>query len=437
MNIFSGSVDTRREILTVSELTARVRALIEREVGSLWVRGEISNFRIVSSGHGYGTLKDARCQLRLAIFRNSLGALGFLPEDGMEVLARGRVTVYEPRGEYQIVCEWIEPVGEGAAAVALKQLREKLQAEGLFDPERKQALPFLPQVIGVVTSPTGAAIRDVLRVLDRRYANLHVLVSPCKVQGVDAPLEIVTALRTLDERGGLDVILVTRGGGSTEDLSAFNDERVVRAIASMRVPVISAVGHEVDWTLADLAADLRCPTPSAAAETVVREKASLVEQVGALSLRLRHGICEYLVDLHAGLEQTGRRLIHPRRRLEEGAQRLDDLRERMRRAARSGVADRWVRVTNLSRTIFLLVRHRLPLGRARLAGAMGRLQSLSPLAVLDRGYSITRTLPARAVVRSAEQAPPGTCLEITVHRGNLRARVEKSEAPSGKRRRGI
>jgi exodeoxyribonuclease VII large subunit len=435
MELFDRPEESRREVLTVSELTARVRAALEHEVGSVWVRGELSSFRVVSSGHGYGTLRDERSQLRLAIFRGALGVLGFRPEEGMEVLARGRVSVYEPRGEYQIICEWLEPVGEGAASIALKQLREKLQAEGLFDPDKKRPLPFLPQTIGVVTSPTGAAVRDVLRVLDHRYANLHVLVSPCKVQGADAAIEIVAALRALEERGGLDVIIVTRGGGSAEDLSAFNDERVVRAIARARVPVISAVGHEIDWTLADLAADLRCATPSAAAERVVREKSSLQEKVGSLSLGLQHAIREFLVDLHARLDQTGRRLVHPRRRLEETAQRLDDLAERVRRAARSALHDRRVRLTGLSRSLFLLARHRFPLWRARLQGVTGRLESLSPLAVIERGYSITRTLPSRAVLRSPGEAPPGTLLEITVRRGVLEARVEKSGLRGGGSRR--
>jgi exodeoxyribonuclease VII large subunit len=434
----------------VSDLTLRVRAAIERDLAHLYVRGELSNFRVVGSGHGYGTLKDDRSQIRLAIFRNTLGVLGFVPENGRTYVAGGRVGVYEARGEYQIVCESLVPDGEGAAAVALRQLRERLAAEGLFDRERKRPLPFLPRTIGVATSPTGAAIRDVLRVLDRRFTNLRVVVSPCKVQGADAPLEIVAALRALEAVRGLDLILLTRGGGSAEDLSAFNDERVVRAIASAPVPVISAVGHEIDWTLADLVADLRCSTPSAAAEMVVREKAALAEQVGALGLRLAAAARDLLGDLRARAQAIARRLVHPRRRLQEIAQRLDDLGERLRRASARALADSRRRMAVASarlalrspgarvveehaRVASLLARlevsacHRIAMGRERLAGAAGRLDSLSPLAVLDRGYSITRSLPSEAIVRAASDAPPGTRLSIRVRRGKLVVRVEETE----------
>lgn len=449
MDLIPQPAGSRQKPLSVSDVTARVRLAIERDVGRVWVVGELSNFRVAGSGHGYGTLKDDRSQLRLVAFRNTLGVIGFVPRDGMTLLARGTVGVYESRGEYQIVAESLEEVGKGAAAEALRQLRLRLEAEGLFDEARKRPLPFLPQTIGVATSPTGAAIRDVLRVLDRRYTNLRVLVSPCKVQGADAPAEIVAALRALEQAHGLDVILLTRGGGSAEDLSAFNDERVVRAIAAASVPVISAVGHEIDWTLADLVADLRCPTPSAAAEIVVREKTALVEQVGALSLRLLASGRTLLADLRRRTAETARRLIHPRRRLEADAQRLDDLSERLRRGAsralaesrrhlasllarlallspRDAVRERRARINDGALRLGTLARHRIEVARAKLGGVAGRLETLSPLAVLDRGYSITRAIPSGAIVRGAEQAPSGSLIEVTVRRARLTARVEEA-----------
>jgi len=435
-----------REVLSVSDLAARVKRLLEQQVGSVWVQGELSNFRVVASGHGYGTLKDERSQVRVALFRHALGVLGFAPENGMQVLLRGRVTLYEARGEYQIVGEWMQPVGAGAAAVALRQLKARLGAEGLFDEARKRPLPFLPRRIGVVTSPTGAALHDVLRVLGRRYENIHVLLSPCKVQGAEAPGEIVDAIGLLAGAPDLDLILVTRGGGSAEDLTAFNDERVVRAIASAPVPVVSAVGHEVDWTLADLAADLRSPTPSAAAEMIVREKAALAEKVGALDLRLASAVEAGLDSLRRRLAESGRRLVHPRRRLEQTAQRLDEMRERLARAGRRLVSERGAGLAAARGRLMLLapagkvregreaagaalarleagLRHRISLARAELGGTAGKLESLSPLAILARGYSITRALPAYTVIRSPADAPPGSRVEIRVARGTLEAEV--------------
>ena len=442
--------ESRREVLTVSEVTTRVKQLLEGEVGRVWVQGELSNFRVAPSGHAYGTLKDRRSQIRIVAFRNTLGAVGFMPEDGMKILIRGRVTVYEARGDYQIICEYMSEEGEGAAAVALRQLREKLAAEGIFDPERKRPLPFLPLRIGVVTSPTGAAIRDVLHVFARRYENLHVLISPCKVQGADAPGEIIFALGLLGDVADLDVVLVTRGGGSAEDLSAFNHEAVVRAIAAARVPVVCAVGHEIDWTLADLAADQRAATPSAAAEIIVREKAALEERVALLDGRLAAATGDRIGELRQRVMEAGRRLVHPRKRIEQTAQRLDDLGDRLGRAAAYFLVER-SRMLNAARgKLYLLapgslvregreaagtalsklesnLRHRTGLARSRMLGTLGRLDSLSPLAVLGRGYSITRTLPARTIVRRTEDAPPGTRLEIALQRGMLRAEVRSAK----------
>jgi exodeoxyribonuclease VII large subunit len=446
----------RREILTVSEVTGRVKRLLEREIGSVWIRGELSSFRVATSGHGYGILKDARSQIRVLLFRQTLGVLGFQPQDGMEMLARGRVSVYEPRGDYQIICEWMEPFGRGAAALALEQLRKKLAAEGLFDPERKREVPYLPRRIGLVTSLAGAALRDVLRVLSRRYGNLHILLSPCKVQGAEAPGEIVSALRLLEGVKALDVVLLTRGGGTAEDLSAFNHEAVVRAIASCSVPVVSAVGHEIDWTLADLVADLRCATPSSAAERVVREKAVLEERVGALARALKLAAGDHVTDLRRRVAEARRRLPHPRRRLEEAAQRLDDLGERLTRGVQRELAGRRHSRDSAAGRLLLLsprariregrdgtiaaqarldagARHLLAAARAALAVSAGRLETLSPLGVLERGYSITRLSATKRIVREPADAPPGELLEIRVQRGLLHARAEQ---PPGRSRHG-
>lgn len=442
--------ESRREVLTVSDLTTRLKQLLEREVGRVWVQGELSNFRVAPSGHAYGTLKDRRSQIRIVAFRNTLGAVGFMPQDGMKILIRGLITIYEARGDYQIICEYMSEEGEGAAAVALRQLREKLAAEGLFDPGRKRPLPFLPRRIGIVTSPTGAALRDVLHVLARRYENLHVLISPCKVQGADAPGEIISALGLLGDVPDLDVVLVTRGGGSAEDLSAFNHEAVVRAIAAASVPVVCAIGHEIDWTLADLAADQRAATPSAAAEIIVREKAALEEKVGALDRRLTAAAGDRIGELRQRAMEAGRRLVHPRKRIEQTAQRLDDLGDRLGRAVAHLLVEQSRMLDAVRGKLHLLapvplvregreaagtalskltsnLRHRLGLARSRMLGTLGRLDSLSPLAVLGRGYSITRALPAHRIVRSAEDAPPGTRLEITLRRGVLRAEVRSSK----------
>ena len=282
--------DAGRRVFTVSELTRAVKDTLEGRFGGLWVEGEISNLRVHSSGHVYFTLKDEDAQMRAVLFRGRMRRVRFEPADGLHVLAFGRLDVYAVRGEYQLVCEVMEPKGLGALQLAFEQLKARLAAEGLFDPARKRALPTLPRRVGLVTSPTGAAVRDFLRVVTRRFAGLQVLVCPVRVQGDTAAGEIAEALGTLNRLGDLDVIVLARGGGSLEDLWAFNEEAVARAIAASKIPVISAVGHETDVTIADFVADLRAPTPSAAAELVVREKAELVRQLATLATRLGRGI---------------------------------------------------------------------------------------------------------------------------------------------------
>ncbi|MBF8298615.1 MAG: xseA, partial [candidate division NC10 bacterium] len=308
---------TPPKIYTVSDLTTEVRALLEDSFSGIWVEGELSNFRHPSSGHMYFTLKDQESQIRVVMFRVANRQLKFQPRDGLAMLVYGALSVYEPRGEYQIVVEYMEPKGLGALQLAFEQLKERLQAEWLFDDSRKRPIPMLPGRIGVITSPTGAAIRDILQVLRRRFAGVDVLIHPVTVQGDQAAPEIVDAIRELNRRGGLDVLIVARGGGSIEDLWAFNEEVVARAIADSKIPVISAVGHEVDYTIADFVADLRAPTPSAAAELVVSKKDELAQRLDDLQARMA-GVVRSRLDgliVRVGGLERHLRLLNPIERI--------------------------------------------------------------------------------------------------------------------------
>jgi exodeoxyribonuclease VII large subunit len=440
-------VAVERTVFTVGELTERIKTHLEDQFPAVWVEGEISNLRVPSSGHAYFTLKDDLAQLRCVLFRNRGRRVRFDLEDGLHVLAFGGLDVYAARGEYQLVVELLEPKGLGALGLAFEQLKRKLEAEGLFDPARKRPLPPYPRVIGIVTSPTGAAIRDMLHIIGRRFAGLRILVAPVRVQGEEAPGEIVRALGDLQALPDLDVVIVGRGGGSVEDLWAFNDERVARAIAACRVPVISAVGHETDFTIADFAADLRAPTPSAAAELVVREKLHVARGLVALYVRLKQAMLARLARARERTDFLLRRrvLTEPARALRDLYRRLDDLGARLALAARAthrraahrvDLARNALRslnpVARIANGAALLVQLKSRLAAAaangvkacrhRFEGAVGRLQSLSPLAVLGRGYSLTR-LPSGVVVRRAAQVRAGDPIEILLHRGALGARV--------------
>ena len=436
-----------RRVYTVSELTAGIKGTLEGMFPAVWVEGEISNLRVPSSGHAYFTLKDEGAQLSAVLFRGRGRRVRFEPEDGMHVLAFGGLDVYAARGQYQLVVELMEPQGLGALQLAFEQLKRKLEAEGLFDDGRKRKLPVYPRVIGIVTSPTGAAIRDMLNIIGRRFGDLRILIAPVRVQGDGAPAEIVQALVNLQEMAELDVIVVGRGGGSIEDLWAFNDETVARAIVACRVPVISAVGHETDFTIADFVADLRAPTPSGAAELVVREKLAVIERLVDLYARLKQAMTADVTAQRERLQFLARRrvLTDPARALRDLYRRLDDLQGRLRLGLRAGqrqIRHRLALLTQalsarnpaarISADVALLgqLRGRLVSGaahgvqasRARFATSVGRLESLSPLAVLSRGYSVTR-LPSGALVRSAAQTRAGDLLEILLHQGALGARV--------------
>src|ERR1700730_9437308 len=436
-----------RRVYTVSELTAGIKGTLEGTFPAVWVEGEISNLRVPSSGHAYFTLKDEGAQLSAVLFRGRGRRVRFEPEDGMHVLAFGGLDVYAARGQYQLVVELMEPQGLGALQLAFEQLKRKLEAEGLFDDGRKRKLPVYPRVIGIVTSPTGAAIRDMLNIIGRRFGDLRILIAPVRVQGDGAPAEIVQALVNLQEMAELDVIVVGRGGGSIEDLWAFNDETVARAIVACRVPVISAVGHETDFTIADFLADLRAPTPSGAAELVVREKLAVIERLVDLYARLKQAMTADVAGQRERLQFLLRRrvLTNPARALRDLYRRLDELGGRLRLGLRSGqrqIRHRLALLTQalsarnpaarISADVALLGQlrgrlvsgavHRVQASRARFATSVGRLASLSPLAVLSRGYSVTR-LPSGALVRSSAQARSGDLLEILLHQGALGARV--------------
>ena len=437
-----------RSILTVSRLTAEIKTLLERSFDHVWVEGEISNLRLPGSGHLYFTLKDDKAQIRAVMFRLQNRLLKFVPKDGLQVVACGRVTVYEPRGDYQLVLDYLEPKGLGALQLAFEQLKEKLAAEGLFDPARKRPIPHLPQRIGVVTSPTGAAIRDILRIIDRRFANVHILLCPVRVQGQGAAQEIARAIQALNELPDLDVMIVGRGGGSLEDLWAFNEEIVARAIFSSRVPVISAVGHEVDFTIADFVADLRASTPSAAAELVVRNKIELAQNLRNLERALQQSFRGMLDLQQERFGSLRERLADPRRRLSDQRIRLDDLSARLAYSLQQGLRRRQDRFrlhqggllllnpakrleeysqkfAQVMRRLSVSVQQEIRISRQKVEGVMGKLFTLSPLAVLERGYSITRVLPSREIVRGADDLKVNSLVNVRVHRGEFSARVEE------------
>jgi len=438
-------------IFTVSELTRFIRSTLENSFPEVWVDGEISNLRTHSSGHTYFTLKDEKSQIRSVIFRHQKGVMRFRPEDGQRVIVRGRVTVYEPRGEYQILVDYLEPKGVGALQVAFEQLKRKLADEGLFDESRKKPLPLLPQRIGVVTSPTGAAIRDILRVITRRFANVEILLNPVRVQGEGAAEEIAHAVDVMNRYTDVDVLIVGRGGGSLEDLWAFNEEAVARAIARSRIPVISAVGHEIDFTIADLVADVRAPTPSAAAEMVVKDKEELEQGVASSRQRIVVSL-RALMDAHRRHlgSLTGRRVLtDPLLPIAELQQRVDETRQRAERAMATKKRQESERLAHTSHKLALLsprdrvaslkevVRgfrrraHQSALRIFTISGEKVRrlaasLDALSPLAILARGYAICRLLPCRTVVKDAALVAAGEHVEVLVHKGKMICEVEQS-----------
>jgi exodeoxyribonuclease VII large subunit len=491
------------KILSVSELTAHVRRLLEQHVGTVWVTGEVTNLRAQSSGHMYFTLKDAGSQLSCVLFRNEPVAHRELLQDGQKLLLQGDVTVYEARGQYQLIVRDLELQGTGALQIAFEKLKQKLAAEGLFAPERKRPLPRYPQTIGIVTSPTGAAIRDVLHVIRRRNPSLEIILAPCRVQGDGAAREIAAAIKLLNDfsigsskrwieskaagestsptefhplPGGegrgegerkhksapevgnstldprpptLDLILVTRGGGSLEDLWAFNEEIVARAIFESALPVVSAIGHEIDFTISDFVADLRAATPSAAAEIITEGVFSSCEFVGDAANRIRQLTSQQLEGKADGLGQLSHRLVrmHPRRRFNDWLQRLDDLHGGLLRCASQGARQQRAAFQNLSERLSRVrpaqllkqrrelfeqerarldeqMKHRLREHRNRTDALEARLRLLSPEQVLARGYSITTDAESGKVLRDAKQVKPGQRLKTQLQKGGIVSKVE-------------
>jgi exodeoxyribonuclease VII large subunit len=433
-----------RRVLSVSELTGRIRTQLEERFVEVWVEGEISNCRVWNTGHMYFTLKDTQAQIKAVMFRSAIRYLRFKPQDGLRVVARGRVTVYDPKGEYQLVCEHLEPEGLGARQLAFDQLKERLAREGLFDPRRKRTLPALPRKIGVVTSLDGAAVRDIIKVLRRRYVNAHIVIRPARVQGEGAALEIARAMAAIGKVKGVDVVIVGRGGGSIEDLWAFNEEVVARAIAGCPVPTISAVGHETDVTIADFVADMRAPTPSAAAEMVVARKDDFCARIDRLGQRVNALMQGRLHRMRARLAGAESRpgFAGFATRVAMRGRRADDLSHQLLRALR-GQLGRWERTDQTLRLALerfdvrrrvAAIRTRLVAadGRlrssadrrvhaadARLRGAAARLDSLSPLAVLARGYAVCWNGDRTAIVRDASTVARGEHVHVKLERGEL------------------
>src|SRR5216684_3846673 len=404
---FQFNLAPERKIWSVTELTARIRDLLARNFTDIWVQGEISNSHEAQSGHFYFTLKDAKAQVRCVCFKSQVRLFKFHPEDGLHVTLRGSISVYEPRGEYQIYVEHLEPVGLGALQLAFEQLKRKLEAEGLFDPARKKPLPLLPQRIGLVTSPRGAAVRDIVRILRRRFPNVRITLYPVRVQGEGAAAEIAGALAYFNRQKLADVLILARGGGSLEDLLAFNEESVARAIAASKIPVISGVGHETDFTIADFVADMRASTPSAAAELVVQTRREfdrhISELLQTLAQRLRYLLLARKHRLQAlATHRAFRRPIELLRRVRQLADEL---------TSELGVrAERLLRVK-----------------RERLERLRVQLEERSPLRVLERGYAIAYDA-AGNVVRSADQVAVGDEVSLQFARGRLTTEVKRKEA---------
>lgn len=444
-----------QDILSVTQLNERIRQLLEGEFGLLWVEGEISNLRRPASGHMYFTLKDDKSQIRAVMFRHPAapGKRTFDLEDGLRIVCRSRLGVYQPRGEYQLIVDYVEPLGIGALQRAFEQLKARLSAEGLFDPDRKKRIPFIPARIGVITSPSGAVIRDILHVSRRRFSSIDILIVPVRVQGPESPGEIVRALEDLQNVGGVDVIILARGGGSLEDLAPFNDEGVARAIARCRLPVVSAVGHETDYTIADFVADRRAPTPSAAAEMAVPVKEELFIQANALFVRMIDAERRTLRGLREWQGELAGRLKDPRRLIADRRVAVDDHQLRLQAGAnrqsisrRQGLEQLAGRLAGVHPALRVR-RERTMLGhwsdglmkawrqqdlrlKSRLQKESALLDSLSPLAILNRGYSITRKLSDGKIVKDAADVTAGAGINVKLSSGSLEAQVLRIDRES-------
>ena len=436
-----------RRQYTVSELTGEIAGILSTEFTNIWVSGEVSGLKLATSGHAYFTLKDNGAQIRCACWKGSYRLLRFKPHDGLALLARGRVEVYEPRGEYQLIVELIEPLGQGALQLAFEQLKKRLEAEGLFALGRKRALPKLPRRIGIVTSPTGAVIRDFLHVIERRFPGLHVRLWPALVQGVGSAEQVVEGIRHFSEGGWAEVVVVARGGGSLEDLWTFNEEMVARAIFECAVPVISAIGHETDFTIADFVADLRAPTPSAAAEIVTGTREAMLDQIDNAQWRMTQALRFVILEAERRWSAVGVEGVEASiaRKINRLQQRVDDADFALRGLGRERVGaarEQWTELDLRLRRLDLrlrmaegrrrweragsraaeLMERRLGVAERRLEVGAAKLAQLSPLAILERGYAVVMREDGR-VVRAAEEAQAGEALRVRLGRGELGVRV--------------
>ncbi|MFQ2100895.1 exodeoxyribonuclease VII large subunit [Aeromonas sanarellii] len=449
MNQLNQSSQNKQQIFTVTRLNSAVRMILEQDLGLVWLTGELSNLAMPSSGHWYFSLKDMSAQVRCAMFKGNNRRVPFRPQDGMQVLVQARVSLYEPRGDYQLIIESMQPAGDGMLALRFEELKRRLGAEGLFDEGRKRPLPREPRAVGLVTSATGAALYDMLTVLGRRAPDLPVFIYPTQVQGSAATAQIVAAIALANRRAEVDVLIVGRGGGSLEDLWCFNEEAVARAIAHSTIPVVSAVGHEVDVTISDFAADLRAPTPSAAAELVAPDRSARAQRLVHLHQRLTQAMTRHQTAARHGFVLLQKRLDHqdPKRRLEQQSQRLDELDRRLQQllASRLHLGERRLASLELrlqaqspekhlaagkrrhqlaEERLHALIARRRDLASHRLAMLSARLDGVSPLATLGRGYAIVRT-PSGEVISRAGQVSAGQPLVTQLAEGQLRVRVEE------------
>ena len=438
----------QHRVYTVSELNSDIKDILEKTYPFIWIYGEISNFNIPASGHFYFTIKDEHAQVNAVMFRNQNRNLKFKPEDGLSITGLGRISVYEPRGTYQIIFEYLEPKGTGAIQMAFEQLKKRLADEGLFDEKHKKPLPFLPRKISIITSPTGAVVHDILKIIDRRFSNLHIEIVPVKVQGSRAKDEIRSAIEMINARDDSDVAILARGGGSLEDLHAFNSEDVARAVFASKIPIISAVGHETDFSITDFVADFRAPTPSAAAEMAVPYKKELARKMSDLSDVLTTRFLRYFGHLQTILKTISSRLVHPNRKIVDLRLRIDDMLGRINRAFKNRLLKYHERVLwrieklysinpsiqikllkekidIINSNIFIYMQILISNKRSMLRELEAKLYTLSPEAILARGYSITRTIPDAAVIRDPQDVSIGQDLEVMVSGGAFICSVKR------------
>ncbi len=439
------------KVFSVTELTSNIKNLLESEFSLIWVSGEISNFRKPASGHFYFTLKDEHSQINSVIFRGQNRNLKFNPEDGMMITGLGRISVYEPRGTYQIILEYLEPKGAGAIQAAYEQTKKRLYEEGLFDEQHKHPLPFLPSKISIITSPSGAVIHDILKIINRRFPDIYIQIVPVRVQGSGAEKEIVTSIELLNSINDTDVIILARGGGTLEDLHAFNSEDVARAVFTSKIPIISAIGHETDFTISDFTADLRAPTPSAAAELVVPLKTELIGKCSNLSFSLLSKFNNYINQLRIDIDSLSNRLVSPGKKIDNMRLRHDEMSQRLTRIFLAGIRQKQERlvwrieklrlnnpITHVKHIKDKLEKYHdnliiyinnilLNNKRAQLRELSGRLQALNPKAILSRGYSIARTIPEAVIVRNAGTVEIDQNLEVVLAKGSLICRIERKQ----------